>query len=221
MVPETCCVLFLTTICCSASSLSLSEVEAMSWSFLRDVLSGVNKYSTGIGRIWLAIVFIFRLLVYVVAAEQVWKDEQKEFECNIRQPGCENVCFDYFFPVSQLYGGFNVPRLVKCDMSPCPNTVDCYISKPTEKKVFLYIVVVTSSLCIVLNVIELTYLVFKYSIKCCFRGYIEKVQESKRGNKKLSSVNHNGTTLFQGNDEVTIFGIQGDGRNLPTSQQQE
>uniref|UniRef100_A0A8D0KFY5 Gap junction protein n=1 Tax=Salvator merianae TaxID=96440 RepID=A0A8D0KFY5_SALMN len=214
----------------------------MSWGFFRDILSGVNKYSTGIGRIWLAIVFIFRLLVYVVAAEHVWKDELKEFECNIRQPGCENVCFDHFFPVSQvrlwalqlimvstpsllvvlhvayrenrekrhrkklykntgsmdggllctylislicktgfeigflflfynLYGGFNVPRLVKCDMTPCPNIVDCYISKPTEKKVFLYIVVVTSCLCIVLNIIELSYLVLKYSIKCCFRKH--------------------------------------------------
>ncbi|XP_051853323.1 gap junction beta-7 protein isoform X2 [Antechinus flavipes] len=74
----------------------------MSWMFLRDLLSGVNKYSTGIGRIWLAVVFIFRLLVYMVAAEHVWKDEEKEFQCNIRQPGCENVCFDYFFPISQV-----------------------------------------------------------------------------------------------------------------------
>ena len=74
----------------------------MSWMFLRDLLSGVNKYSTGIGRIWLAVVFIFRLLVYMVAAEHVWKEEQKEFECNVRQPGCENVCFDYFFPISQV-----------------------------------------------------------------------------------------------------------------------
>ena len=70
--------------------------------FLRDLLSGVNKYSTGIGWIWLAVVFVFRLLVYMVAAEHVWKDEQKEFECNSRQPGCKNVCFDDFFPISQV-----------------------------------------------------------------------------------------------------------------------
>ncbi|KAE8602980.1 hypothetical protein XENTR_v10014190 [Xenopus tropicalis] len=213
----------------------------MSWSFLRDILSGVNKYSTGIGRIWLSVVFIFRLLVYVVAAEAVWKDEQKEFECNIRQPGCENVCFDQFFPISQvrlwalqlimvstpsllvvlhvayresrekrhnkklyantadmdgglwctyvisllfktvfefgflvlfykLYGGFSVPRLVKCDMDPCPNVVDCYISKPTEKMIFLYFVVTTSGLCILLNVSELFYLIFRY----CTKFYLKK-----------------------------------------------
>ncbi|XP_015284248.1 PREDICTED: gap junction beta-7 protein-like [Gekko japonicus] len=260
----------------------------MSWGFLRDVLSGVNQYSTGIGRIWLAIVFIFRLLVYVVAAENVWKDELKEFECNIRQPGCENACFDHFFPVSQvrlwalqlimvstpsllvvlhvayrenrekrhkkklykntgsmdggllctylisllsktafeisflflfhkLYGGFNVPRLVKCDMHPCPNTVDCYISKPTEKKVFLYIVVVTSCLCIVLNVTELTYLIFKYSIKCCFKNYIKRVQDSKHECKKTNSNDEHGTTLDSGNYSATLFSIHRDESNLPSN----
>ncbi|XP_018555224.2 LOW QUALITY PROTEIN: gap junction beta-7 protein-like [Lates calcarifer] len=74
----------------------------MNWSFLENVLSGVNKYSTVIGRIWLSVVFLFRILVYVAAAEQVWKDEQKDFVCNTQQPGCENACFDHFFPISQV-----------------------------------------------------------------------------------------------------------------------
>lgn len=209
----------------------------MSWMFLRDLLSGANKYSTGIGRIWLAVVFIFRLLVYMVAAEHVWKDEQKEFECNTKQPGCENVCFDYFFPVSQvrlwalqlimvstpsllvvlhvayresrekrhrkqlyistgqmegglwytylislivktgfeigflvlfykLYDGFTVPCLFKCDQKPCPNVVDCFISKPTEKTVFIFCLVIASCLCILLNLIELSFLFLKCLIKC-------------------------------------------------------
>lgn len=47
----------------------------MSWMFFRDFLSGVNKYLIGIGRIWLVVVFIFRLLVYMVVVEYVWKDE--------------------------------------------------------------------------------------------------------------------------------------------------
>ncbi|XP_074166440.1 gap junction beta-7 protein [Sminthopsis crassicaudata] len=216
----------------------------MNWMFLRDLLSGVNKYSTGIGQIWLTVIFIFRLLVYMVAAEHVWKDEEKEFQCNIRQPGCENVCFDYFFPISQirfwalqlimvsipsllvalhvayretrekrhkkkfyispdsmdgglwytyiislvfkigfeigflvlfykLYNGFRIPHLVKCDVKPCPNTVDCFISKPTEKKIFLYFLLVTSCLCIVLNIVELGYLVFKSSMKCCLQRYAQ------------------------------------------------
>ncbi|XP_059556996.1 gap junction beta-7 protein [Myotis daubentonii] len=217
----------------------------MSWIFLRDLLSGVNKHSTGIGRIWLAVVFIFRLLVYMVAAEHVWKDEQKEFECNIRQPGCENVCFDYFFPISQvrlwalqlimvsmpsllvvlqvayregrekrhrkklyiglgtmdgglwytylislivklgfeigflvlfykLYDGFSVPYLMKCALKPCPNTVDCFMSRPTEKTIFILFMVVTSCLCIVLNFTELSFLILKRLLKCCLEKYSKR-----------------------------------------------
>ncbi|KAM5257333.1 gap junction beta-7 protein [Ctenodactylus gundi] len=221
----------------------------MSWMFLRDLLSGVNKHSTGIGRIWLAVVFIFRLLVYIVAAEHVWKDEQKEFQCNTRQPGCDNVCFDYFFPMSQvrlwalqlimvstpsllvvlhvayresrekrhrqklyaspgtmdgglwytylislvvkiafeigylilfykLYGGFSVPYLMKCDLKPCPNTVDCFVSKPTEKTVFIFFLVITSCLCIVLNLTELSFLILKCFIKCCLQKYSKTLTSS-------------------------------------------
>lgn len=221
----------------------------MSWMFLRDLLSGVNKYSTGIGRIWLAVVFIFRLLVYMVATEHVWKDEQKEFECNTRQPGCETVCFDYFFPVSQvrlwalqlilvstpsllvvlhvayregrekkhrkklyvstgmmdgglwytylislivktgfelgflvlfykLYDGFTVPCLLKCDLKPCPNVVDCFVSKPTEKTIFIFFLVVASCLCILLNLIELSFLFLKCFIKCCLQRYSRRFKSS-------------------------------------------
>lgn len=69
----------------------------MNWAFLEGLLSGVNKYSTAFGRIWLAIVFIFRLLVFLVACEKVWGDEQKDFDCNTLQPGCHNVCYDHYF----------------------------------------------------------------------------------------------------------------------------
>lgn len=209
----------------------------MNWGFLESVLSGVNKYSTAIGRVWLSVVFLFRILVYVAAAEQVWKDEQRDFVCNTRQPGCENACFDHLFPISQvrlwalqlimvstpsllvalhvayrehreakrgrrlyknkgsidgglfltytaslvfksamevgfllafyyLYDGFEVPVLRRCNQSPCPNTVDCYISKATEKKVFLYLMGSASILCIALNVAELFYIVWKQLLRC-------------------------------------------------------
>uniref|UniRef100_A0AAY4DFC5 Gap junction protein n=1 Tax=Denticeps clupeoides TaxID=299321 RepID=A0AAY4DFC5_9TELE len=216
----------------------------MNWAFLQNILSGVNKYSTVIGRVWLSILFIFRILVYVAAAEQVWKDETKDFVCNSLQPGCENVCFDHFFPISQvrlwalqlivvstpsllvalhvayrehreakhgkklyedkgridggllctyilslifkttfevgtllafyfLYNGFRVPRLVQCDVSPCPNTVDCYIARPTEKTIFLYIMFYTSVLCISLNVTEMLYIISKQVWKCFSKRYVQ------------------------------------------------
>ncbi|KAJ7404933.1 Gap junction beta-7 protein [Pitangus sulphuratus] len=234
----------------------------MSWGFLRDLLSGVNKYSTGVGRIWVAIVFMFRLLVYVAAAENIWKYEHDEFECNIKQPGCENVCFDHFFPVShiglwalqlimvstpsllvvfhvayrenrekchnkkldrkpgeidggllctylislilktgfeiiflvlfyKLYNGFKIPHLVKCDIRPCPSTVDCYISKPTEKMIFLYFLVATSCLCIILNLSELSYLIFKYSLKCYLKRNMKKQQGSKSNCRKSEITGYN------------------------------
>ncbi|XP_043925211.1 gap junction beta-7 protein [Protopterus annectens] len=231
----------------------------MSWAFLRDVLSGVNKYSTGIGRIWLSVVFIFRVLIYVVAAENVWKDETKDFDCNTEQPGCKNVCFDFYFPITQvrlwalqlilvstpsllvvlhvayrenrekrykkkiykdtaemdgglwctyiislvfkatfeigfmviffwLYGGLNMPLLLKCSIEPCPNIVDCYISQPTEKTIFLYIMAVTSGLCIVLNVAELTYLLFKRLWECQSKKY-EAIRSSS-GKRKQHKNQH-------------------------------
>ncbi|XP_047418928.1 gap junction beta-3 protein [Sciurus carolinensis] len=211
----------------------------MDWKTLQALLSGVNKYSTAFGRIWLSVVFVFRVLVYVVAAERVWGDEQKDFDCNTKQPGCTNVCYDNFFPISNirlwalqlifvtcpsllvilhvayreererrhrqkhgdqcaklysntgkkhgglwwtyllslvfkliieflflyvlhtLWHGFGMPRLVQCaSVAPCPNTVDCYIARPTEKKVFTYFMVGASAVCIVLTICEICYLVF-------------------------------------------------------------
>ncbi|KFV75046.1 Gap junction beta-5 protein, partial [Dryobates pubescens] len=208
----------------------------MNWGVFEGLLSGVNKYSTAFGRIWLSLVFIFRLLVYVVATEKVWSDDHKDFDCNTLQPGCTNVCFDHFFPVSHIrlwalqlilvtcpsllvimhvayreakaqseaggdsyrctyppgkkrgglwwtyllslvfkasvdvvflyifyrfYENYSLPRLVKCELQPCPNVVDCFISRPTEKTIFTLFMVVTTCICVVLNLVEAAYLVGK------------------------------------------------------------
>ncbi|XP_036372015.1 gap junction beta-4 protein-like [Megalops cyprinoides] len=211
----------------------------MNWLFLQGLLSGVNKYSTAFGRVWLSVVFVFRVLVFVVAAEKVWGDEQKEFACNTAQPGCHNVCYDYFFPVSPvrlwalqlifvtcpsllvvlhvayrkererkhcrkygedcphlypdtgkkrgglwwtyflsllfklavdatfvylifyIYGVNFFPLLVKCTEDPCPNEVDCFISRPREKRIFTLFMVVISLFCMLLTLSEIFYLVGK------------------------------------------------------------
>uniref|UniRef100_A0A8C9SJ46 Gap junction protein n=1 Tax=Scleropages formosus TaxID=113540 RepID=A0A8C9SJ46_SCLFO len=217
----------------------------MNWSNLC-LLSGVNKYATSFGRIWLSVVFVFRVLVLLVAAEKAWGDEQGNFRCNTAQPGCHNVCYDHFFPVahvrlwalqlifvtcpsllvvlhvayrmererkhtlkygegcSHLYadmgkkrGGLwwtyllslifkmavdavfiflvwyiyeanDFPLLVKCHEDPCPNDVDCFIARPTEKRIFTVFMVVTSMVCILLTLCETVYLVGKrcYECKC-------------------------------------------------------
>nr|XP_003471116.1 gap junction beta-5 protein [Cavia porcellus]XP_013009226.1 gap junction beta-5 protein [Cavia porcellus] len=211
----------------------------MNWGIFEALLSGVNKYSTAFGRIWLSLVFIFRVLVYVVTAERVWSDDHKDFDCNTHQPGCSNVCFDQFFPVSHVrlwalqlilvtcpsllvvmhvayrkaqekkhreavgedggrlyldpgkkrgglwwtyvcslvfkagidvtflyvfhsfYPRYTLPPVVKCHIAPCPNTVDCFISKPSEKNIFTLFMVITAVICILLNLVELSYLVSK------------------------------------------------------------
>ncbi|XP_041933479.1 gap junction beta-4 protein-like [Alosa alosa] len=211
----------------------------MNWAFLQGLLSGVNKYSTAFGRIWLSVVFIFRLMVFLVAAEKVWGDEQGNFDCDTRQPGCKNVCYDHFYPIAysrlwslqlifvtcpsllvllhvayrddrerknqlkngedcrKLYedtgkkrGGlwwtylFSLffklavdgvfiflvfyiyeenffPLVVKCKEAPCPQAVNCFISRPTEKRIFTIFMVITSCCCILLTLLEMVYLMGK------------------------------------------------------------
>uniref|UniRef100_A0A671M854 Gap junction alpha-9 protein-like n=1 Tax=Sinocyclocheilus anshuiensis TaxID=1608454 RepID=A0A671M854_9TELE len=72
------------------------------WNFLGGILEEVHIHSTMVGKIWLTILFIFRMLVLGVAAEDVWNDEQSDFICNTEQPGCRNVCYDRAFPVSLI-----------------------------------------------------------------------------------------------------------------------
>lgn len=45
---------------------------------------------------------VLRLLVLLLAGFTLFSDEQERFICNTIQPGCSNVCFDVFAPVSVL-----------------------------------------------------------------------------------------------------------------------
>nr|XP_046183030.1 gap junction beta-4 protein-like [Oncorhynchus gorbuscha] len=221
----------------------------MNWGGLQSLLSGVNKYSTVFGRVWLSMVFVFRFLVFVVAAQRVWGDESKDFVCNTAQPGCVNVCYDHIFPISHIrlwalqlifvtcpsllvvahvtlreekdskysamhegshlyanpgkkrgglwwtylaslifkagfdgsflyilyyvYEGYDMPRLSKCSLDPCPNTVDCFISRPTEKKIFTIFMVVSSAVCILICICEMVYLIYKRIQKLVRKKVVE------------------------------------------------
>ncbi|KAM9435139.1 gap junction Cx32.2 protein-like [Clarias gariepinus] len=72
------------------------------WSFLFMVLDKVQSNSTVIGKIWIRALFIFRILILGTAAAIVWEDERSSLVCNTQQPGCENVCYDLKFPISQI-----------------------------------------------------------------------------------------------------------------------
>uniref|UniRef100_M4A0T3 Gap junction protein n=1 Tax=Xiphophorus maculatus TaxID=8083 RepID=M4A0T3_XIPMA len=237
----------------------------MNWGNLVVLLSGVNKYSTVFGRLWFFMVLIFRILVFVVAAQRVWGDENRDFDCNIKQPDCTIACYDHVFPISPIrlwalqlifatcpslmvvghvkyrekkdmeyttshkgehlyarpgkkrgalwwtylaslffkasfdagflyilhfiYKGYDMPRLTKCELPPCPNVVDCYISRPTEKKIFTLFMVVSSAACILMCICEMVYLIFKRIKKIIIRKKEYDMQRfSKTSNQKLSSL---------------------------------
>ncbi|KAL8180733.1 UNVERIFIED_CONTAM: Gap junction beta-1 protein [Gekko kuhli] len=245
----------------------------MKWEGFYSLVIGVNRHSTAIGRIWLSVVFIFRIMVLVVAAESVWGDEQASFICNTLQPGCKNVCYDHYFPISHIrlwalqlilvttpallvamhvayqqhqekkllvmtghgdakhleevkkhkmrisgslwwtyvcsvifriifegtfmyifyviYPGYQMVRLVKCNDYPCPNFVDCFVSRPTEKTIFTVFMLTTSGICIVLNMVELVYLLVR---ACARRGHRNPNPSSGKGSflgHKLSEYKQN------------------------------
>ena len=56
-----------------------------------------------------------------------------------------------------LYGLEVLPSYV-CTRSPCPHTVDCFISRPTEKTIFLLIMYGVSALCLLFTVLEIIHL---------------------------------------------------------------
>ncbi|XP_034003261.1 gap junction alpha-3 protein isoform X3 [Trematomus bernacchii] len=234
------------------------------WSFLGRLLENAQEHSTVIGKVWLTVLFIFRILVLGAAAEEVWGDEQSDFTCNTQQPGCENVCYDEAFPISHIrfwvlqiifvstptliylghvlhivrmeekrkekeddshkekrpirdeHGkirirgallrtyvfniifktlfevgfilgqyflyGFQLRPLYKCARWPCPNTVDCFISRPTEKTIFIIFMLVVACVSLLLNLLEIYHLGWK-KVKQGMR------KEAAPDRKSLRSVN--------------------------------
>uniref|UniRef100_G3N8Y7 Gap junction protein n=1 Tax=Gasterosteus aculeatus TaxID=69293 RepID=G3N8Y7_GASAC len=194
----------------------------MSWGVLYAQLGGVNKHSTSLGKIWLSVLFIFRITILVLAAESVWclqlifvstpallvamhvayrkrGDKRTMLASNGAERTTDNeletlkrrrlpiagplwwtyTCSLFFRLVFEggfmyalyfVYGGFQMPRLVKCEQWPCPNKVDCFISRPTEKTVFTIFMVSSSTICMVLNVAELGYLIAKAALRCSARS---------------------------------------------------
>ncbi|KAJ8408204.1 hypothetical protein AAFF_G00264320 [Aldrovandia affinis] len=263
----------------------------MSWSFLTRLLEEIHNHSTFVGKVWLTVLIIFRIVLTAVGGESIYSDEQTKFTCNTKQPGCDNVCYDAFAPLSHvrfwvfqiimistpsvMYLGYAIhkiaraseeerrrqhrhrkkPHAVKwratrtleevleeedeeeeeegepmiyedtlevreikpeaakgpgwdrgkhdgrrrimeeglmriyvlqlvaravfevgflagqyllygfrvnpayvCSKSPCPHTVDCFVSRPTEKTIFLLIMYVVSCLCLLLNICEMFHL---------------------------------------------------------------
>lgn len=263
----------------------------MSWSFLTRLLEEIHNHSTFVGKVWLTVLIIFRIVLTAVGGESIYSDEQTKFTCNTKQPGCDNVCYDAFAPLSHvrfwvfqiimistpsvMYMGYAIHKIARtseeerqklhrleqrkklppharwrnvqhieeileehidseaepiifedalemqdlkpepisstikaqskydgrrkivqeglmriyvlqltsravfevaflagqyllygfkvnpsfvCNRIPCPHRVDCFISRPTEKTIFLLIMYVVSCLCLILNVCEMVHI---------------------------------------------------------------
>ncbi|KAJ8351313.1 hypothetical protein SKAU_G00227890 [Synaphobranchus kaupii] len=228
------------------------------WNLLGKLLEKAQEHSTVVGKVWLTVLFIFRIMILGAAAEKVWGDEMSGFTCDTKQPGCQNVCYDKTFPISHirfwvlqiifvstptliylghilhlvrmeektkqkekeqaqqghghtnpllpngkprkqsvrdeqgrirlqgvllrtyvfniifktlfevafivgqyLLYGFQLKPLYTCDRWPCPNMVNCYISRPTEKTIFILFMLVVACVSLLLNLIEMYHLGFK------------------------------------------------------------
>uniref|UniRef100_A0A3Q3WB75 Gap junction protein n=1 Tax=Mola mola TaxID=94237 RepID=A0A3Q3WB75_MOLML len=225
------------------------------WNLLGKLLEKAQEHSTVVGKVWLTVLFIFRILILSAATEKVWGDEQSGFTCDTKQPGCENVCYDITFPISHvrfwvlqiifvstptliylghilhlvrmedkqkekekeqvhlsnkhalaagakhkkalvrdekgrvrlqgellrtyvfnvifktlfevgfivaqyLLYGFELKPMYTCNRPPCPNVVNCYISRPTEKTIFIIFMLGVASASLFLNLIEIYHLGF-------------------------------------------------------------
>ncbi|KAK5850652.1 hypothetical protein PBY51_001511 [Eleginops maclovinus] len=71
------------------------------WGFLGGLFDSLQAHSPMLGRFWLLLMLVFRILILGTVASDLFDDEQEEFACNTLQPGCKQVCYDMAFPISQ------------------------------------------------------------------------------------------------------------------------
>ncbi|KAG9350186.1 hypothetical protein JZ751_026539 [Albula glossodonta] len=71
------------------------------WGFLSSLFDTLQAHSPMLGRFWLLLMLVFRMLILGTVATDLFEDEQEQFTCNTLQPGCKQVCYDAAFPISQ------------------------------------------------------------------------------------------------------------------------
>uniref|UniRef100_G1LUU1 Gap junction protein n=1 Tax=Ailuropoda melanoleuca TaxID=9646 RepID=G1LUU1_AILME len=75
------------------------------------------------------------------------------FTCSVVEVG---------FMIGQyLLHGFHLEPLFKCHGHPCPNIIDCFVSRPTEKTIFVLFMQSIATVSLFLNVLEIFHLGFK------------------------------------------------------------
>ncbi|KAG7258974.1 hypothetical protein CRUP_016991 [Coryphaenoides rupestris] len=103
----------------------------MSWSFLTRLLDEISNHSTFVGKIWLTLLIVFRIVLTAVGGESIYYDEQSKFVCN-PPAGCENVATmplrrsrhsasgcsgDHDYHAHIMYLGFAMHKIARMDDS--------------------------------------------------------------------------------------------------------
>ncbi|XP_054473955.1 gap junction Cx32.2 protein-like [Anoplopoma fimbria] len=223
------------------------------WSILSDLLDKVQSHSTVMGKVWMSVLFLFRIFILAAGIDQIWGDEQANMNCNTKSPGCKNSCYDRSFPISHtrfwvlqilivstptlmylghvllvirrenklrrrleqklgrngmikapkysdehgkvelkgillvsymmqlqfkillevafivgqyyLYGFILMPSKISYADYPCPSPVDCFISRPTEKSIFIIFMLAMAVLSVMLNILEIFHLMISKMMK--------------------------------------------------------
>ncbi|XP_056155907.1 gap junction delta-4 protein [Lampris incognitus] len=60
----------------------------------------ISHSITLMGKVWLTVMMFLRITILLFAGYPLYQDEQERFVCNTIQPGCSNVCYDLFAPIS-------------------------------------------------------------------------------------------------------------------------
>ncbi|XP_077364955.1 gap junction delta-4 protein [Festucalex cinctus] len=66
------------------------------------IFISLNQSLTLIGKVWLVVMIFLRVLILLLAGYPLYQDEHERFVCNTIQPGCANVCYDIFSPISHF-----------------------------------------------------------------------------------------------------------------------
>lgn len=65
--------------------------------------------------------------------------------------------------------GFALETRYVCQRHPCPHKVDCFLSRPTEKSVIIWFMLVAAMVSLALSLVELFYLCAKAAKECMAR----------------------------------------------------
>lgn len=232
------------------------------WSILSALLDKVQSHSTVVGKVWMSVLFLFRIFILAAGIDKIWGDEQSNMNCNTLSPGCRLACYDRSFPISHtrfwvlqilfvstptliylghvllvirrenklrgrleqklgkngmikapkysdehgkvqlkgillfsymlqllfkillevafivgqyyIYGFILMPTVISFAQYPCRTPVNCFISRPTEKSIFIIFMLAMAVLSVILNIVEMFHLM------------VSRIREKKRRNNNLA-----------------------------------